>query len=223
VRVLAADTTTPRGSLAVVAAEGVLAEARVETDQGHSRWLLPAADALLSGLGIAPATLDAFAVTVGPGSFTGLRIGLSSVQALALAAGKPCVGLPAPDVLARLAAAAGAGERPIVTLADAFRGEVYWAVYDADGTPRHSPRVGALEQALEQAPDGAAFVGDAVETARERIARARPGASFPPTDLYLAAELGRAALACLARGATVAPSALRPLYLRGADVRPSRP
>jgi tRNA threonylcarbamoyladenosine biosynthesis protein TsaB len=220
VRALAADTTTPRGSLAVVADEGVLAEARVDTDKGHSRWLLPAADALLGGLGIAPAALDVFAVTVGPGSFTGLRIGLSSVQALALAAGKPCVGLPAPDVLARVAVGRAGG--PIVTLADAFRGEVYWAVYEPDGRPRQAPRVGSLEQALAGAPEHAAFVGDAVAATRDRIRDARPDASFPAVDLHLAAELGRAALECLARGAAVLPSALRPLYLRGADVGPSR-
>ena len=104
--VLAADTTTPRGSVAVVSEAGVLAEARVATSEGHSRWLLPAVDTLLRGLGLAPAALGAFAVTTGPGSFTGLRVGLASVQGLALACGRPCVGLSALDVLA-LAASLG--------------------------------------------------------------------------------------------------------------------
>ncbi len=219
-RVLAVDTTTQRGSLAVVSDEGVLAEARVTTGAGHSRWLLPALDAVLRGLGLAAAELDAFAVTTGPGSFTGLRIGLSSVQGLALASGRPCVGLCALDMLAL----AAAGSSPsIVTLMDAFRGEVYWAVYDGAGARLSGPHVGPLEQALAEAPAGAAFVGDAVATLRRRIADGVAGALFPEVELHLGATLGRAALGRLAAGDTVTASELRPLYLRGADARVSRP
>ena len=219
-RVLAVDTTTERGSLAIVSDEGVLAEARVRTRAGHSRWLLPAAEALLSGMGLTAPEIDAFAVTTGPGSFTGLRIGLSTVQGLALASERPCVGLSALDTLAL--AASGAGER-IVALMDAFRGEVYWATFDRDGTRLAGPNVGPLEAALAEAPEGTAFVGDAVAKARPRIEDEVEGALFPEVELHLAAALGRAALARLAVGDTVVPSELRPLYLRGADVRMSRP
>ncbi|MFN8091405.1 MAG: tRNA (adenosine(37)-N6)-threonylcarbamoyltransferase complex dimerization subunit type 1 TsaB [Vicinamibacteria bacterium] len=90
---------------------------------GHSRWVLGAADALLRGLGIAPGDLDGFAVTVGPGSFTGLQVGISSIQGLAIAAGRPCVGLSALDLLALAAATAGGAASRIVSLMDAFRGE----------------------------------------------------------------------------------------------------
>src|SRR5512143_1435168 len=69
-RVLAVDTSSPRGSLAIAGPEGVLAEARVVTSEGHSRWLLPAVSALLQGLAIEARTIDVFAVTTGPGSFT---------------------------------------------------------------------------------------------------------------------------------------------------------
>jgi tRNA threonylcarbamoyladenosine biosynthesis protein TsaB len=220
VRVLAVDTTTVRGSLAVVSQEGVLAEVRVRTGAGHSRWLLPAVEAVLGGLGLAAPELDGFAVTTGPGSFTGLRIGMSSVQGLALACQRPCIGVSALDTLAF--AAAGSGDR-IVALMDAFRGEVYWALYDRSGTRLAGPHVGPLEQALEQAPAGAAFAGDAVGQARPRIEAAVGGALFPQVELHLAATLGRAALGRLATGDTVSASELRPLYLRGADVGVSRP
>ncbi len=219
-RVLAVDTTTARGSLAVVGEQGVLAEARVESPAGHSRWLLPALDAVLRGLGMEAGQLDAFAVTTGPGSFTGLRVGLSSVQGLALASGRPCVGLSALDTLAF--AAAGSSDR-IVALMDAFRSEVYWAVYDGSGSRRAGPRVGPIDDVLAEAPAGAAFVGDAVATLRSAIEQRAAGARFPDLDLHLAAPLGRAALARAAAGQTVAPSALRPLYLRAAEIRPSRP
>jgi len=216
VRVLAVDTTTPRGSVAVLSEEAVLAEARVEAVSGHSRWLLPAVDALLAGLALEPFALDCFAVTTGPGSFTGLRVGLSSVQGLALASGRPCVGLSALDVLAL--AAAGCAET-VVAVMDAFRHEVYLAVYDGAGGTRVAPRVGGLEPLLEGVPAGAAFVGDAVAGERPRIAALVPGARFPELDLFLAVPLGRAALGRAGAGETVAPADLRPVYLRGADIR----
>lgn len=218
--VLAVDTTTPRGSVAVVSEAGVLAEARVATSEGHSRWLLPAVDTLLRGLGLEPVALDAFAVTTGPGSFTGLRVGLASVQGLALACGRPCVGVSALDVLALAAAGRGGA---IVALMDAFRGEVYAGVYDGSGAPLRPASVGTLDEILPGLPSGASFVGDAAVSQRARIAALRADASFPEVELFLAASLGRASLALARAGSTVAASRLRPLYLRGADVRVPRP
>jgi tRNA threonylcarbamoyladenosine biosynthesis protein TsaB len=220
VRVLAVDTTTPRGSVAVAGPEGVLAEARVVTAEGHSRWLLPAVEALLRGLGLEAGGLDAFAVTVGPGSFTGLRVGLGSVQGLALASGRPCVGLPTLDVVG--AAAAGSAGT-IVALLDAFRGEVYSGVYDGTGRLRGERRVGPLAALLEDLPAGSAFVGEIDPRSREAIRSRVPGAVFPATDAFLAGPLAVMARRMAAAGDTVAPSALRALYLRGADIRLPRP
>jgi len=220
VRVLAVDTSSPRGSLAVASPEGVLAEARVVTAEGHSRWLLPAAASLLRGLAIDAASLDLFAVTTGPGSFTGLRVGLGSVQGLALASGRPCVGLSTLDVLA--ASSAGASGT-IVALVDAFRGEVYSGVYDAAGRLRGERTVGPLAAVLASAPSGAAFVGDAALALRDLIAKSVPGARFPEWPRFLAPALAAAALPLAASGATVSAADLRPLYLRGADTRPPRP
>jgi tRNA threonylcarbamoyladenosine biosynthesis protein TsaB len=225
VRVLALDTTTPRGSLAVAGEEGVLAEARIVTGSGHSRWVLGAADALLRGLAIAPASLDGFAVTVGPGSFTGLRVGISSVQGLAIAAGRPCVGLSALDVLALAAAGRGEAGR-IVALMDAYRGETYVGTYDGDGRPAGPARIGLLDVLVgETRAEGVptAYVGDAALAHRETIEAIDPAGLFPDLDLYLAAPLARAALGRLGAGQGEAAEALRPLYLRGADIRPSRP
>jgi len=216
VRVLAVDTTTSRGSLAVVGAEGVLAEVRVTAPDGHSRWLLSAVDVALRGLGLRPRDLDGFAVTTGPGSFTGLRVGLSSVQGLALACGARCVGLPSLDVLAL--AAAGSAPR-IVALVDAFRGEVYAGAYDRLGGLDGDYRVGPLEGVLDGLPPGTAFVGDGVGRHREGIRAAVAAPVFPEVDLFLAATLGREALERLTRGDGGSPADLRALYLRGADIR----
>jgi len=219
VRVLAVDTSSPRGSLAVAGPEGVLAEARVVTAEGHSRWLLPAVAALLQGLGLDPGGLDLFAVTTGPGSFTGLRVGLGSVQGLALASGRPCVGLPTLDVLA---ASAARSSGTVVALIDAFRGEVYSGVYDAAGSLRGGPTVGPLAAVLEGVPAGSAFVGDAAAKHREAILQAVPDAVFADWARFLAPPLAAVALRRAAAGATVSPSDLRPLYLRAADIRPPR-
>jgi len=219
VRVLAVDTSSPRGSLAVVGPDGVLAEARVVTAEGHSRWLLPAVSALLQGLAIGARTIDVFAVTTGPGSFTGLRVGLGSVQGLALASGRPCVGLSTLDVLA---ASAAGSSGTIVALIDAFRGEVFSGVYDAAGRLRGERTVGALADLLGRVPAGSAFVGDVAVAEREAIRDAVPGATFPEWARFLAPALAAKALPLAASGSTVSAADLRPVYLRAADIRPSR-
>jgi len=217
VRVLAIDTTSPRGSVAVAGPEGILAEARLVTTKGHSRWLLLAVEALLRGLGVEAGAVDVFAVTIGPGSFTGLRVGLGSVQGLALASGRPCVGLPTLDVLA--GAVAGASGT-VVALVDAFRGEVYSGVYDAAGLLLRPRGVGPLAAVLEGLPAGAAFVGEAALDHRDAIRGAVRDAVFPATPRFLAAPLATAALRLAVAGATVPASGLRPLYLRDAGVHP---
>jgi len=217
VRVLAVDTTSSRGSLAVVDDSAVLAETHVVTDAGHSRWLLPAVDAVLRGLGIGAAELDLFAVTSGPGSFTGLRVGLGTVQGLSLASRRPCLGVSTLDVVAHGVASASG---PIVALLDAFRGEVFWAVYDAAGRLQGERSVGPLEAALASAAAGSAFVGNAALANREAIRAAVAGACFPDASDFLAATLGRLALARAQEAGP--PAALQPIYLRGAAIRPSR-
>ena len=107
-RVLALDTTTPRASVALLDAAGVVAEERAVSEAGHSRWVLPAVEALLAARGLEPAAIELVAVTTGPGSFTGLRVGLGTAQGLALASGRRCVGVPTLDVLAHTARGAAA-------------------------------------------------------------------------------------------------------------------
>jgi tRNA threonylcarbamoyladenosine biosynthesis protein TsaB len=220
VRVLAVDTTTERGSVALTEGESVRGEVRLVSPEGHSRRLLPAVDFLLQSLGLRAADLDAFAVTTGPGSFTGLRVGLSTVQGLALGTGRPCLGVSALDVLA----ARNAGAAPtVVALMDAYRGEVYGAVYDGEGRVRGRASVERPEALVARAPDVAAFVGDGARRHRDLILSLRPRAIFPARSLFLAGTLGRMAAPRLARGEGVPPAELRPLYLREPDIRGPAP
>ena len=219
-RVLAVDTTTERGSVALTEGATVTGEVRLVHPDGHSRRLLPAIDFLLRSLGVGPGDVEAFAVTTGPGSFTGLRVGLSTVQGLALGSGRPCLGLSALDVLA----ARVAGSAPAtVAVMDAYRGEVYGAVYDRDGRPAGPAAVERPESLAARVPDGAAFIGDGAQRYRDLIVSVRPGALFPPRSLFLAGTLGRLAAARLERGEGVTPAELRPLYLREPDIRRPAP
>jgi tRNA threonylcarbamoyladenosine biosynthesis protein TsaB len=173
---------------------------------------MPAVDFLLRSVELAPADLDGFAVTAGPGSFTGLRIGLACVQGLALAAGKPCLGVGTLDVLAaRIAGAAPT----LAAVMDAHRGEVYLATYDADARRTGEPVTASPAAAFAGLPAGTAFLGNGAERYRDAIRDAVPDAVFPPRTTFLAATLGLLAEPVLAAGGGVAPSALRPMYLRG--------
>jgi tRNA threonylcarbamoyladenosine biosynthesis protein TsaB len=216
VRVLAVDTTTERGSVALTENDSVSGEVRLASPEGHSRRLLPAVDFLLQSLGRRPADIDGFAVTTGPGSFTGLRVGLSTVQGLALGAGRPCLGISALDVLAaRIAGVATAS----VALMDAYRGEVYGAVYDEAGRMVGAASVERPEALVARTPEVAAFIGDGAQRHRELILALRPRALFPVRSLFLAGTLGRLAVPRLKRGEGIAPAELRPLYLRKPDIR----
>lgn len=214
--VLAIDTTTARESTAVVADGAVRGEVRLFSTDTHSRRLMPAVDFLMAQLGLPPSAVEGFAVTIGPGSFTGLRVGLSTVQGLALAAGRPCFGASTLDVLA--ARIAGAAPR-LVALMDAYRGEVFAGLYDASARPLGPPLVTPPEPWLRALPPGCAFTGDAAETQRGLIERVCTAPVFPRRTLFLAGTLGLLAEPALRAGEGIGPADLRPLYLREAAIR----
>jgi tRNA threonylcarbamoyladenosine biosynthesis protein TsaB len=212
-RVLSVDTTSSLGSVALLEAGALLGEEHLSGADTHSLHLLPAIERLLAALGLDASAIEGFAVAVGPGSFTGLRVGLSTVQGLALGAGRPCIGGSVLDVLASVS------EGPSFALRDAFRGEVYWGQYDSAGESMGPPRVGPLSDVLEHAPPEAAFVGDVAEGERQTISSRVPGARFPGFPRFLAGALAAWAEPRLRAGRGAGPEVLRPLYVRGADVR----
>jgi tRNA threonylcarbamoyladenosine biosynthesis protein TsaB len=219
-KVLAVDTTSERESVALADDLVLLAEARVRA-AGHSRQILSAIEFVLRASGVAAGEIEGYAVTMGPGSFTGVRVGLSTVQGLALASGRPCLGVSTLDVLA----ATIAGEAPtLVAMVDASRaGQVFAAVYDAGARSREDPRSELAAAVVGRTSGLLALVGDGAERYRAEILSRRPDARFPRRDLYLAAALARLAVPRLAAGEGTAPGALRPLYLRAADIRPGGP
>jgi tRNA threonylcarbamoyladenosine biosynthesis protein TsaB len=215
-RLLALDTATGAASVALLEGDAVVGEVRLRTTTNPSTFLLPAVAFLLEGAGWAPGEIDAFAVTLGPGSFTGLRVGISTIQGLALARGAKTLGLSTLDVLA--ARIRGAAPR-IVAAVDAYRGQVFTAEYGPSGERLREPALLEAGEFVGSLPADAALVGDAVERHREAIL-ARGPFRIPERSSFLAGTLARLAAPALARGEGVPPNALAPLYLREADIRP---
>ncbi len=201
VLLLALDTSTPAVSVALCRDGVALATETVVDARRHGELLAVGVDAVLRRVGVKPADLDAVAAGVGPGPYTGLRVGLMTARALGHALGIPVLGVCSLDVLAAEAARTIDGD--FVVASDARRKEVYWARY-RDGVRTHGPAV--------DLPGVAAYAGPAVGYGAELYPDAFPDARGPRYPS--AAELG----AFVAAGcATLAPD---PLYLRRPDATP---
>ena len=218
-RVIAVDTSSERASVALVEKGEVRGEVRLVTAL-PSVAVLPAVEFLLRSCGLATADVEGYAVAVGPGSFTGVRVALSTVQGLALGSGRPCAGISTLDV--RAAGLAGEADH-LTVLLDAFRDEVFVGRYGRDGRALGPPTREKPDTALAGLPPDGLITGDGARR-YERLVRERlPRARIVAGDPFLAATLGRLGEAALERGEGVDAGALRPLYLRDADIRPSGP
>jgi len=129
-RVLALDTATPAASAAIVEDRRILAECLLSGQKNHSERILQIIDRLFDWTGIARETIDLIAVSVGPGSFTGLRVGISTAQGLAFALDKPLAGVPTLEVVASQATVRDGFVSPMV---DARKQQVYAALYRSRG------------------------------------------------------------------------------------------
>jgi len=128
----AVDTSVTTTSVALLEEDNILAELFIHTGRNHAEILLPAIERLLASVGIKKTQIDLLAVTVGPGSFTGLRVGTSTVKGLAFVLKKPVVGVCTLDALA-LNVAHPDVRTVICPMVDAGRGEVYTALYRSAG------------------------------------------------------------------------------------------
>ena len=183
--------------------------------RGHAEALMPLIARVVKQAGIAFADLDRIAVTTGPGSFTGLRVGLSAARGIALAANRPVVGLTTLTAYAAPIVSRN-GEQPVISAIDARHDHVYFQVVSGDGSPLILPRVAPIEQALEASRFGAPhLVGNAARLLAERW----PADAPPPFAVDAQPAPDIAWVAWL--GAAVSPDAApaRPYYLRAPDAK----
>ena len=153
---LAIDTTAAIATAALFRDGALVEERAADAGKKHAETVLPLIDELLEQNGVTIGDIDLFAVDIGPGSFTGVRIGVSLVNALAFATGKSIVPV---NALLTLATASGESSRPVCTLIDARNGNAYAALYQA-GQEKLAPEGVELESFLTRVPADAVFVGD---------------------------------------------------------------
>ena len=181
--------------------------------KGHAEILISVIDAALAAAGRAYADLGGIAVAVGPGSFTGIRVGVSTARGLALALSIPSTGVSTLDALADEARAAFPG-RPVLVALDARRDEIYVATYGPDDTQSAAPRIVRLPEAVELAGQGAPVLAG---NAAAMIAKAAGGGFFDIVTEAATADIATYARLAVRQG--FSGEKPRPLYLRGADAK----
>ncbi len=213
-KILAVDTTAEFGSLALISDDEVVSEVSMHAPEGFGTVLYGRLASLLHGAGWTLGELDCFAAAAGPGSFTGVRVGLAAVKGLAEAAGKPAI------AVSNLEAVAWFGAAPLrAAVLDARRGQIYGAVYNAKLEVVSPEIVTAFPNWLAALPDGAIeFLSTDVGPFRPALAGTRfENAVARDVPRALAGAIGRIAAARYRAGLAQDPAALDANYVRRSD------
>lgn len=218
---LCVDSSTPAGSVALVRGTTVLAEVTVQVKQrSHSDYLLRYVQFVFAEVGVTEQDIDALVVVAGPGSFTGLRVGLATVQGLAQALSVPIYPVSA---LQTVAFANGPSDMPVQVLIDARKQEVYTARYQwSDNLPRLQGKEQVLAPAdlIAHVTTRTKFVGNGTQLYREFISDDLPGLALLACAVNNVARAGAAGLLVDALGDAakiVNHFELRPVYVRLSD------
>ena len=218
--ILAIDTALDACAAAVLdTSAGIIAQESQAMKRGHAEALMPLIARVMKASGIAFAALDRIAVTTGPGSFTGLRVGLSAARGIALAADKPVVGVTTLTAFAAPMVSENDAHRPVVAAIDARHDHIYFHAVAGDGRSLIKPKVAPIAEALDAARfDAPHLVGNAAKILADRW----PADAPPPFKVDQLAAPDIAWVAWL--GAAVDPdsSPARPYYLRAPDAKPPK-
>jgi tRNA threonylcarbamoyladenosine biosynthesis protein TsaB len=217
--ILAIDTALDACAAAILDTETaeLLAQESLPMKRGHAEALMPLIARVMQSANLSFTALDRIAVTTGPGSFTGLRVGISAARGLALAANKPAVGL---TTLSAYAAAIVSQNRqaPVISAIDARHDHVYLQIVAGDGNQLVRPKVASVDEAIAAAQFGAPhLVGNAANILADRWPNDAPAPIAvdmqPAPDITWVAWLGAAA------DPQATPA--RPFYLRAPDAKPA--
>jgi len=223
-RILSIDTSNPLASVAVTKDEKVLAETVFNTDRTLSARLIPEIERLLAIASLTINDIDLFACSIGPGSFTGVRAGVATIQGLALATGKPCIGF---STLALLASNLPLAAYPVCTLLDARKSEVYGALFDClDSSPKTIindcvlPPEAFLELIIKSVDQPVIFCGDGAVRYKEVITDKMGTKAIFASFTHNAVHAANGAVLALEEykvGKTIKPEQLLPVYLRASE------
>ena len=222
-KILSIDCATLSGGAAILSHQGILAEQIVRTPTSHSVRILETVKNLLNATEIELKDLTAIAVASGPGSFTGVRVGISVAKSLAYASNLPLIGV---STLEALAHRYYREDYLICPMIDARRSEVYAAGYEFKDDYAEEiiqPTVAPVEKILDQIQSKTIFLGDgSIKYQADIIARLGTLATFPPIDKILPTPSAIAFLGWrkYKSGESGNPIELKPLYLRDADAKP---
>jgi tRNA threonylcarbamoyladenosine biosynthesis protein TsaB len=218
--ILAIDTALDACAAGILDTDAgkLIAQESLAMKRGHAEALMPLIARVIKEAAIAFAALDRIAVTTGPGSFTGLRVGLSAARGIALAANKPVVGVTTLTAYAAPVVSEN-GEQPVIAAIDARHDQVYFQVVSGNGSSLIRPKVAPIEEALGASRFGAPhLVGNAAKILAERW----PAQAPPPFKVDAQAAPDIVWVAWL--GAAVSPNTApaRPFYLRAPDAKPPK-
>ncbi|HIW73684.1 MAG TPA: tRNA (adenosine(37)-N6)-threonylcarbamoyltransferase complex dimerization subunit type 1 TsaB [Firmicutes bacterium] len=218
-KILAVESSAGPASCALAEEGRILASASVHTGLTHSQTLIPMVDAMLKNAGVLLEEVDLLAVAAGPGSFTGVRIGVAAVKGLAFAKGTPCIGVSTLAAMARVAD--GLPFDGVVCAAmDARCRQVYTALFDCEGgqisrrTPDEALPLEELEKRLISCNKSIFLVGDGAELCYNTFSARVPGLTLAPPRLQFQQAAGVAAEAAFGAGEAVSADRLQPVYLR---------
>ncbi len=219
-KVLALETATMAGSIALVDDEDLIAEVKLNINVAHAERLMPSIDYLLNASHLSIKDIDAFAISIGPGSFTGLRIGLSTAKGFSYASKRPLVPVLTLDAFARTLPFCS---HLICPMLDARKNEVYTGIYKWEGSQckKIMPET-AISPAdlLKEIKDAAVFMGDGAKIYKKLIVDALgDNAIFAPLSKMSpsASSIAEIAIEKLRQGITTDPVSLTPFYIRKSE------
>ncbi len=216
---LSVDTTTPTGSVALLKNTVLLSEVNCDSSLTYSERLLPAVHFVLKTQGLESRDIDAFALAVGPGSFTGIRIGVSTIKSLALASGKLVAPVSSLEAYA-LKLHMDGGRRLVCPFLDAKKGEVYSALFESlNAQIKEIVIQGAYspDNILSKLPSNRVigFIGNGVGVYREKIkSYFKDKARLSSRSLFIAREVGLLGYKALKENRGVQSGEVKPLYFR---------
>ena len=221
-KILALETSAKAVSAAVVENGKVLCSGYQDTGLTHSRTLMPIVEHILKNADLTMADMDAIAVAAGPGSFTGIRIGVSAAKGLAFAVAKPAIGV---STLAAMARNVAFADGLVICAMDARRSQIYNAVFEAkDGhltrlTEDRAIALADLAEEMKADPRPKTIVGDGARLCFDFLQNANVPCRLAPPHLVMqnAMSVALEAESLAAEGALTEAQELQPVYLRPAQ------